>query len=214
MVIPSINCPDLQCAQERIRISERFFPFGKGWVHLDVADGKFTFNKTWGEPEEWRRLQTRLNLEVHLMGEEPEHVIDRWLKVGAKRIVVHLETMNDEDFIVSLSREYGASAMLAISPETPVEALRLYFGKFSEFQILAVQPGLPGQSFLPISLDKIHFLREFLPNATIEVDGGVNLETGARCLNSGANILVSASYIFGSENPAQAYNTLSALEQQ
>jgi len=210
-VIPVINCLDFECARERVRTAEKFFPFGGGWVHLDITDGKFTYNKTWGDSDEWRKLQTNLNLEVHLMVEEPELVLEKWLRVGAKRVIVHLETMKDEDFILELAKAFDAEVMLAITPETPVEALRVYFEKFKAFQILAVNPGLSGQKFLPYMLDKVRFLRELYPGAKIEVDGGINLETGKKCADAGAHILASGAYIFGSKNPAEAYNTLASL---
>jgi len=211
-IIPAINCPDLDCAIEKVRIAEKFFPFGDGWVHLDVADARFTPNRTWGDPSGWRKLQTSLNLEVHLMVEDPEIRVEEWFQAGAKRVIVHVETLREEELAYALANQYGAEAMLAISPETPVESLKLYFEKFSAFQVLAVHPGLAGQKFLPLVLDKVRFLREYYHTATIEVDGGIDLETARGAREAGADIIVSASYIFNAANPAQAYAMLSSIE--
>lgn len=211
-VIPAINCIDFACAQEKVRTAEKFFPFGGGWIHLDVADAKFTFNKTWGNPGEWRKLYTNLNLEVHLMVEDPEQHVAEWIQSGAKRIIVHVESVKDEARIVELCRAHGVEPMLSFSPETPIDGARMYFEHFSSFHILGVTPGLAGQPFIPRVLDKVRFLREHRPSATIEVDGGMNVETAQAALDAGANIIIAASYVFGYPKPANAYMQLASLE--
>lgn len=209
-VIPSLNChfKDLACAKERARVAEGF----SEWIHLDVADGRFTFNKTWGSPAEWKALGSKLKLEVHLMVEEPEKQVLDWIGAGAERIIVHAETLSAEaaEKIEKLGKEHAVEMMLAFSPETRLEAGKEYFKRFSEYQILAVYPGLPEQIFLPIVLEKIKFLRESFPKSNIEVDGGINLETARAVREAGANILISASYIFGAEDPETAYKALLA----
>lgn len=207
-VIPALNCQakDIACVHEKVLTAEGF----SGWIHLDVADGRFTFNKTWGDPESWHAIKTNLKLEVHLMMEEPERLVRMWLWAGAKRLIVHAETLTSgsAEKILSLAKEYGAEAMLAFSPETGLETAAEYIGSFKEFQILAVHPGLPAQNFLPLVLEKVKFLREKYPEARIEVDGGINPETGKLAKEAGADILISASYIFGDANPKLAYKTL------
>ncbi|MDO8504677.1 MAG: ribulose-phosphate 3-epimerase [Candidatus Liptonbacteria bacterium] len=210
-VIPALNChdKDFDCIREKARIAD-----GLGaWAHLDVADARYTFNKTWGDSEDWAKLKTRLQLEVHLMAEEPEKYAREWLLAGAKRIIVHAETLNYEsaEKMLAMAKEHGAEAMLAFSPETQIESAVSYMGMFLGFLVLAVHPGLPGQNFLPLVLEKIKLLREKYPNAKIEVDGGINYETGKRAKEAGADILVSASYIFGDKNPQAAYQNLVSL---
>jgi len=206
-IIPALNCAilDFDCIKQKVRVAERL----SDWIHLDVADGRFTFNKTWGDSKGWKTLGTKLKLEVHLMVEEPEKHAEAWLEAGAKRLIVHAETLSGEtaEKILALAKQYGAEAMLAFSPETNPESAA-YSDKFSEFQILAVHPGLPAQSFLPLVLDKIKFLRGKYPRARIEVDGGINAETGKTAKSAGADILISASYIFGDTNPSKAYKSL------
>ena len=210
-VIPSLNChfKDSACAKEGARVAEGF----SEWIHLDVADGRFTFNKTWGSPAEWRALGSKLKLEVHLMIEEPEKQILDWIEAGAERIIVHAETLSAEaaEKIEKLGKEHAVEMMLAFSPETRLETAREYFKRFSEYQILAVYPGLPNQIFLPIVLEKIRFLRESFPKSNIEVDGGINLETARAVKAAGANILISASHIFKAKDPKAAYEELLAV---
>lgn len=207
-VIPALNCAlnDLDCIREKVRVAEHF----SEWMHLDVADGRFTFNKTWGDPGAWGSIGAKLKLEVHLMVEEPEKHARAWLEAGAKRLIVHAETLSQEtaEDILAMAKEYDAEVMLSFSPETNPESAVAYLDKFSEFQILAVHPGLPSQSFLPLSLEKIKFLREKYPQAKIEVDGGINAETGRMAKKAGADIFISASYIFGNVNPEEAYKSL------
>lgn len=222
-VIPAINCNDFECVTEQVATAERSVLAG-GWVHIDVTDGKFTFNKTWSSPEEFKKIREdhpRLHFEIHLMVEEPDRVIEPWLEAGAERVIVHLEALlhfrNLSDHtktiavILEKCREYNAKPMLAISIETPVEELIPYADQFYFFQILAVQPGLPGQAFFPVAAEKVRALRAVLPNVTIEVDGGMNLETAKLVGDAGADIVVSASYIMGSDDPRLAYELLKKL---
>lgn len=204
VVIPAINCADFECVKKRLEIAKDF----SDWVHIDVVDGKFAPNVTWGSPEEWASLKPPLNLEVHLMVADPETQADRWLRHGVKRVVVHLESLSDPIYVLEKCKKYGAEAMLAINPKTEVERLLAHKDDFKYFQILAVYPGLAGQKFLPEMIEKIKFLRKNLPDVIIEVDGGINPETAKLVNEVGADIAVSASYIFNSKNYESAYRSL------
>ena len=208
-IIPVINCAEFECVTERAKKAEAFAE----WVHLDVSDARFTFGKSWGDAEAWKEIGKGINTEVHLMVEEPEKVVEQWFEAGAKRLIVHIETINKNSFkeIADAAKKYDAELMLAISPETPVEKLKPYFEIVSEFQVLAVHAGPAGQNFLPFALDKIRFLRRELPNAIIEVDGGINLETAKQVKDAGADIMTAATYIFRSDNPAAAYDELRGI---
>jgi ribulose-phosphate 3-epimerase len=210
-VITSINChaKDSKCVVENLSIAKDFSP----WVHLDVADGKFTFHKSWNEPAEWPSFTT-LPTEVHLMVEDPLSAVSLWNGVqNVKRFIVHVETLSPNAFhaLQEKARAAGKSVMLALNPETPVETALPYMDHLLQFQILAVHPGLSGQKFLPLVLEKISWLRGHIPNAIIEVDGGMNLETAKLSREAGADIIVSEHYIFGSEDPAKAYRELQQL---
>jgi len=213
-VIPAINCDDFACVKERIQQAEIFLN-REDWVHIDVTDGAFTFNKTWNNPEElgaWLgdRRDISCQLEVHLMLEEPAQMAKRWLAIGAKRLVVHAETINDGSLheILDTAKRAGAEVMLSMSPEMSPQKIEKILDKFKYFQVLAVHPGLAGQSFLPLILEKVKFLRQRFPNATIEVDGGMNLATAKLAKEAGANAVVAASYIFGAKEPKEAFEEL------
>jgi len=211
-VIPVINCPlgDFECVRKKIAEAKKFLKKGD-WLHLDVGDGRFTFNKTWRNPAEWAGLKPEFNLEVHLMVENPEKYVEPWLEAGAKRFILHVETMKGGEptkNIVSRLREKGAEAVLASAPLTPLSKIWPYLKSFSHFQVLAVDPGPAGQKFLPVVLHKIKFLRNFAPNAMIEVDGGMNPETAKLAKAAGANVVASATYIFSDKNPKKAYKKL------
>ena len=137
--------------------------------------------------------------------------MDAWLGTGiVRRVIIHLEAMTDPVLILEKCKKYKADAVLSINPETEVERLFAHTD-FNAFQILAVHPGLAGQQFQPQSLAKLGFLRKKFPNAIIEVDGGINLETGKLVKQQGADMLVSASYIFKDQNPREAYERLKAV---
>lgn len=212
-VIPAVNAEDFDTIEALIVSAHKFLP-PDGWIHIDVTDGKFTANQTWDNPAELSRFiagspeYSSLKFEIHLMVLDPESEVRRWLKAGASRVIVHAEALHDAHIVLEQCERYGAGAMVSINPETPVEQLSAYLNQFELFQVLAVKPGLAGQQFKPDVLDKIKFLRARAPNAKIEVDGGINPETAKLCVQAGADILVSASYIFGNPNPKQAYEEL------
>ena len=209
-VIPAINSLSLEDAKKKIEIAANF----SDWIHLDIVDGVFAPVKTWGSPQELKELTTNnqrptTNWEIHLMVENPEQEINGWLETGlAKRIIVHLESLaNFEDFLKQRGN-YGAEIMLAIKPDTAVEQLLPYLKGFQSFQILAVAPGYAGQKFQMEVINKIKFLRKMAPSAKIEVDGGINPETAKLAKEAGADIAVSASYIFENSDPKKAYLNL------
>jgi ribulose-phosphate 3-epimerase len=216
LVIPAINCIDLECVKDKIAKAVGFLEAG-AWIHLDVADARFTFNKTWGNPEELKALLAEsvpLKPEIHLMVEEPERTAPAWLEAGAKRLIVHLETMRDPsrvDILKEACRSRGAELMLAASPETPKEAFSLHGEKADAFQVLAVNPGFAGQGFQPFVLEKVRWLRDAFPSVPIEVDGGINAETARMAKEAGADMVVSASYLFDAPDPALAYSMLMAI---
>ena len=210
-VIPAINCAfgDTACAEGKVAIVA---PFAK-WAHIDVADGKFTYNKTWGDPAAIAKLKTEhpnLNFEIHLMIEDPEQVLPAWFASGVTRVIVHIETFDSASAgrMIEAAKTAGAQIMFALNPETPIENMQPYFRICNEFQALAVHPGLAGQKFLPLVLEKVKFLRAQAPNAVIEVDGGVNLETAKLSREAGATIVASASCVFESVDPAVSYDEL------
>lgn len=227
-IIPTVNCIDLACVSHRFLELVKFLP-KNGWAHLDIADARFTYNKTWSNPEELKKLfeahpEFCFNIEVHLMAEEPEKHILGWLAAGAKRVIVHAEAILDQQFrepkmkpeavvgeIFKQCGKFKAEVMLSTNPETKLDDIRELLESFNAFQVLAVTPGPSGQKFLPVALEKIQFLRQQFPNAKIEVDGGVNLETAKQAKEAGADILAVGSCIFDSSDPKNKYEELSKI---
>ena len=209
-VIPAINEIDFEEVKKKIKAVE---DFGAEWVHLDVSDGKFTKNKLWNNPKDLEELEIRNNelgikIDVHLMVQNPDEVLDKWLDAKVKRISVHLEAVKDLDVMKMKCVAFGVELFLAIKPDTPVERFFSYAGNASGFLILAVNPGLAGQKFKEGQLEKIKALRQKFPDVKIEADGGVNADNAKAIKDAGADILVSASAIWGSNNPKKAYFNL------
>ena len=211
-VIPVINCPDVACVQKNIAIAKTFLPEG-AILHLDVTDGSFATHRTWADPLEWVTLKSPFGLEVHLMVDHPESYVDDWLVAGARRLIVHAEslTLQSMNEILSTVERYHVEIMLSSKPESDVEDILPYLKKFHSFQVLAVQPGPAGQEFLPFVCEKIKFLREEFPDAIIEVDGGMNPETMRQVKEAGADTVVSASYLFSAADPQKAYEELCSV---
>lgn len=215
--IPAINCPDLNCIKGKLKEVLGFFSEADGWVQLDITDRKFTDHATWNRPEELEKLIADYKLpfkfEVHLMVDDPELIIKEWVRVGIKRLILHLEGIEDLELKIQDLRERtrGVELGLAINPDTPVEELLSFLKDFKFVQILAVHPGKAAQKFDEGVLEKIEFLKKNHPNVIIEVDGGINPETARLAKKAGADILASASYIFDSPNPKKAYEELKAI---
>ena len=207
-IFPSINCHfgDDDCVRSKVSIAASF----ARRVHVDVADGIFTFNKSWNDPVRWKSLAGSIEFEVHLMTEDPRAHANLWLSAGASRLIVHAETIPPEEFaeFAGVCHHSGVELMLSSNPEYKAEKLAPYFGMTHAFQVLAVHPGPDGQKFLPRVLEKIAYLRAHVQGAVIEVDGGITPDTLRACLGAGANEFVSGEYLFGNDDPARAYAAL------
>lgn len=177
------------------------------WLHLDVMDGVFVPNISFGFPIiEKVRKATSKPLDVHLMIVEPERYVERFRKAGADIITVHAEACKDLPGILKLIRSTGASPGAVISPDTPVEAVFGAAQWADLILIMSVYPGFGGQSFIGKSLDKIVALKRFLLQeqlpALIEIDGGVDLLNARSLTRAGVDILVAGNTIFASDDPA------------
>lgn len=213
-VFPVINCENFECLKKRLSAAVTLFSDADSedrWIHVDISDGQFVPAHSWDSVEEFAEIahsNPDIKFEIHLMVKNPEGVTDSYLRAGAKRVVVQLESMTDSVYILEKCKKYGAEAMLSIMPPTEVERLLAHQDDFGYFQILAVSHGYPGQPFQPAALEKIKFLRENIPDAIIEVDGGINAETAKLVKNAGADIIVSGSYILGNNDPVKSYKLL------
>lgn len=222
-IIPSINChyKDDECVEKKLRVFEDFAEM----VHLDIADGAFTMGKSWNDVAVWKKINPKIKFEVHLMVEHPEREAEQWLSAGASRIIFHIESLLHPhgrhhavkpahviEEMLMLGARHKAEIMIAINPETPMEAIMPYAKKFKAFQVFSqAHMGPPGQKFLPSVLPKIKFLRDTFHNATIEVDGGINFETAVRAKDAGADTIIAGSYVLNAPDPKIAYEELRAL---
>jgi ribulose-phosphate 3-epimerase len=212
-ILPVINSPDFAGVASTLEKTKTFLPEGS-FLHCDIADGTFTFNKTWNNPSEWGSLRSPYQLEVHLMVEHPERHIDPWIAAGARRFVVSVETINDDSLVAIFDAcdPRGIGVALSSNPETTVDRLAPYLKHFPMFHVLSVHPGLPGQPFLPLTVEKISWLRREYPHAIIEVDGGMNADTARVVKDAGADLIVSSNYIFGDgAEPKIAYGILKQI---
>lgn len=202
-IIPAIIAKDFQELKNKIK---RIEPFVE-WAQLDVMDGKFVENITWPYAEpgknnllDLRELKTDLKLEAHLMIENPEEVVDDWIKSGVKRIIIHHESTEKHKEIIERIKDAGLEVGLAINPETSVEVIDEFIKDVNLILIMTVNPGRGGQKFLEETLGKIRALRDKYKNVRIGVDGGINLETALSVVQAGANILSVGNAIFKSED--------------
>jgi ribulose-phosphate 3-epimerase len=211
-ILPVLNCADFESVKQTVEKAKTFLPEGS-FLHLDIADAVMTFHKTWNDPTAWANLRAPYALEVHLMVENPEDQVEAWIAAGARRFVVHFESLNDASFakILDHCKKRSVGIALSSNPETTIDRLAPYLRYFSMFQVLSVHPGVAGQAFLSFSLDKIKWFRREYPRAIIEVDGGMNPQTAKLVKDAGADFIVSSSYIFGSGDPGISYKILKSV---
>jgi ribulose-phosphate 3-epimerase len=175
---------------------------GNRIVHLDVMDGHFVPNLTYGAPviASWRRASTAI-FDAHLMMAEPARYLDDFLRAGCDTVTVHVEVLPDPMPLLRAIRDAGAKAGLAINPPTPVEHVLPFLGELDSVLVMSVMPGFGGQAFDPVALPKLARLRAEAPRLTLAVDGGITPETAPGVVAAGANHLVAGSAVFRSGRP-------------
>jgi len=205
--ILSANFLDLRKDIEMINQSEAH------WIHYDVMDGVFVPNISFGIPI-LKQLSTisEKPLDVHLMIADPDPYIIPFKEAGAANITVHIETCPHLNRTINFIKEQGIMASVCLNPHTSIESLEEIISVVDMVLIMSVNPGFGGQTFIEATYSKVAKLRKMIYsqglNTLIEVDGGINMETGKRLFEAGANVLVSGSYIFHSENPGKRISEL------
>jgi len=183
------------------------------WFHLDVMDGRFVPNISFGLPviEQIRKATTKV-CDVHLMIEEPEKFTEAFRKAGADRLTVHPETCRHLHRNVQQIKQLGMQAAVALNPHSPVELLSDILHDLDMVLIMSVNPGFGGQTFIPHTFQKIRNLKKMIHerglDTLIQIDGGVTTENAGAILRAGADVLVAGSNVFRSADPKAAIKAL------
>ncbi|MFN2508022.1 MAG: ribulose-phosphate 3-epimerase [Chthoniobacterales bacterium] len=212
IIAPSVLAADFSRLTDEVR---RVEDAGADWLHLDIMDGHFVDNISFGPAvvATIRKL-TQLPLDVHLMIEHPDHYAPRFVEAGTNTITVHVEPEAKHDVAATLQaiRTAGCRAGLTLNPATAFSSLEPHLANLDLLLIMTVHPGFGGQAFRPEMMEKVRAARDWKRSHSshidIEVDGGINPETARLCVEKGANVLVAGTAIFRARDYAEAVDRL------
>ena len=209
-ISPSVLAADLSNLASEVKDIEAS---GADMVHLDVMDGMFVTNISFGLPViQSLRSKTNIIFDVHLMIDAPERYADRFIEAGADILTFHLEACKDSSDLLSRIREQGVMAGISIKPGTPVEEVYPYLDQCDMVLVMTVEPGYGGQKLIPETLEKVTKIKAEAEmrglNIEIQVDGGINGENAKDAISAGATILVAGSSVFGKTDRRAAIDAL------
>ena len=210
LIAPSILAADFNNLGQDI---EKINKSEADYIHFDVMDGVFVPNISFGLPviEHVNKIAQK-PLDVHLMIVNPDQFIVPFVKAGASILTVHFEACKHLHRTIQYIKSEGAKASVCLNPHTPVAVLEDIISELDMVLLMSVNPGFGGQAFIENTYKKVKQLRQLIetvnPECLIEVDGGVNYETGKKLFDAGANVLVAGSFVFKAENPVETMNKL------
>ena len=209
-ISPSVLACDFTKLGEEVADIERA---GADMVHLDVMDGRFVTNISFGLPViEALRKKSEMVFDVHLMIVEPELYAKRFIDAGADIVTFHYEATEDPAALLDIISENGAMAAISIKPGTPAEAVFPYLEKCDMVLVMTVEPGYGGQALIPETLDKVKAIREEITkrglNVYVQVDGGITADNAPAAIAAGADILVAGSSVFKAKDRKEAIDKL------
>lgn len=211
-ISPSVLACDFTKLGEEVADIERA---GADMVHLDVMDGRFVTNISFGLPViEALRKKSNMVFDVHLMIVEPELYAKRFIDAGADIVTFHYEATEDPASLLELISENGAMAAISIKPATPADVVFPYLDKCDMVLVMTVEPGYGGQALIPETLDKVKAIREEITrrglNVYVQVDGGITIDNASLAIGAGADILVAGSSVFKAKDRKEAIDKLRA----
>jgi len=212
LIAPSILAADFGNLQRDVELINQS---QADWIHVDIMDGQFVPNISFGFPVmEAVKKHAQKPMDVHLMIVEPERYIKAFAEAGASNITVHYEVCPNLHRTIQMIKEAGCTAGVAINPHTPVKLLADVIDDLNLVLVMSVNPGFGGQHFIENTYKKLHDVRALSsfsnPNLLIEVDGGVGVNNASRLINAGANVLVAGNSVFSSSNPKSTIAQLKA----
>ncbi len=207
-VIPGILEQDFPSIVNKIRIVQEFVE----WAQIDIVDHTLFNNSNFGDFTPFSTLRTNVQLELHMMIDNPQSAVGDWARVGIKRMIAHVEAYNSIESFIAKARQRKVEVGLAIDIETGLDKLLPFLPNVDCALVMAIQTGKSGQKFDLRALTRIKKIRELFPAMPVEVDGGINLETGKMAVEAGATRLVSTSFLFNSPSFAQSLKKLQSLK--
>jgi ribulose-phosphate 3-epimerase len=214
IIAPSVLAADFANLQRDVEMINQS---QADWFHIDIMDGMFVPNISFGLPVcAAINRHAQKPLDVHLMIEQPDRYLKAFQEAGAAHIAVHLEACPHLHRVIQQIKALGCKAGVAVNPHSPVSLLEDVLMDIDLVNLMSVNPGFGGQAFITHTYEKVRKLRRMIDdrglNVLIEIDGGVNEETAPLLLEAGANVLVAGSFVFGAKNPSQVIEQLKNLK--